>query len=40
MRAAREGGDEEIISMLMEKYNKSTVTDDEEVGSMFGDLFV
>lgn len=37
--AAREAGDEEIISMLEEKFDESAITDDDEVGSMLGNLF-
>lgn len=37
--AAREGGDIEIISMLVEKFDEADFTDDDELGSMFGNLF-
>ncbi len=40
MAAAKESGDQEIILMLMEKFDESVVTDNEETGSKFANGFV
>jgi hypothetical protein len=37
--SAREAGDEEIILMLLEKFEESTLTVDDESTSMLGSLF-
>jgi hypothetical protein len=39
LAAARKASDEAIIFMLMKQFNESAITEDDEFGSMFGDLF-